>query len=364
VLVLNPQGWPNDIIAYLNTFSPWVEAIPIVGPRDELGAMIQAVLDGDEPEEPPEPPPEPPEEPPTGRQVISLHVQQPVAFEGYGDLEFVRDVQPSAVKLVDYFEQAQRYKAASPDTLVFVRHFVNHQGEYYENPDPWAGARAFLHTFLDSLQANAAWIDGVEGLNEIGIACGNPDGIARTVEWECAFAEVLHEEMGDAVAPSLLAVPVGNPEHAPAGEIELMLPAVMTVVQYDGWIDYHGYQRAVNGVVNWEDDWFHYAGRALESWDPIFSGYGLYPRYILGESGAFFDAVAGWRHDNCLDGDVNALIIFLRELRRRIWAWNAEHGDRCDGALLFTLLGGDSWRYYNLHGYVRQLADALIAANS
>jgi len=372
IIACNPQDWSTDLVEFYRTYYPGIMylAIEAATPEALREAMSRNFNDEDfevvEPIEPPvEPPPvEPPPAKPVpwkGLNVIGLHVQRPTACDGYGDLEFVRDV-PGIVKTVDYMEQHRYYKQVSDGKAVTLyRKFTDHQGQYWDL-SPRIGARKFLETFLDSLKTNADWVDYVEGLNEIGIACGQVEGIKRHVDFECAFADVLHEEMGDAVAPALLAVAVGNPEHAPSGEIELLIPAVQQVVKYGGLINYHGYHRVQHKQVSpaWADNWFHFAGRCLASWDPVFNAHGLYPNYVLGEGGAFLDAVAGWRHREVFAGDWNAYLNSLLQLRDYIVAWNAEHNDRCAGVSLFTYKpeGGD-WQRYNLYGYLDKLATAL-----
>lgn len=371
IIACNPGDWPGNLAEFYGIHYPGVHYMEIEADSPVGLVTLLAkdnrhyrVVPGPESLPPPPSPPPPPEPPPTGwMEPISLHVQQPTAKDGYGDLEFVRDVKPAVIKTVFFMEHHRLYKQVSPDTITVYRQFTDHQGQFWEQSDLRQGAREFLYTFLDSLQVNREWVDAVEGLNEIGIACGNPDGIERQVEFECWFAEALKEE-GSPAAPCLLAVPVGNPEHAPSGEVELMIPAARKVIEQGGYLNYHGYHRVHNGQVDppWDEgNWLHFAGRSMASWDPIFNAHDLYPQYILGEAGAFFDAIAGWKHHNVFNGDFNAYGQSLLEMRDHINAWNAEHGGRCRGVTLFTYRNpGDDWKYYNLYGYLSQLTELLI----
>ncbi len=364
IIACNPVDWPGDLRAFYYEYYPGILYLEVLAATpDDLRRELQEIID--EPPAPPPPPPPPlpppPERPPWAEmEVTSLHVQRPVAHDGYGDLEFVRDVRPAGIKLVDYFEHSRLYKQVSPDTQVFVRAFRDHQGQYWDLP-PEQGARLYLESFLDSLKTNAQWIDYAEGLNEIGIATGQVEGIKRHVAFEWWFAEHLAREMGDAVAPSLLAIAVGNPQHEPpSGEVSLLIPAVEQVVKYGGAINYHGYHRVHRKVVDpsWPNNSLHYAHRCLLSYDPVFNAAGLYPNYVLGEAGAFLDAVAGWKHGEVFGGDWGLYGQSLLENRALINAWNMDHNYRCICATLFTYTLAD-WRHYNLYGYARALTELL-----
>ena len=351
IIAINPDGWPGALDAFYDEYYPGVIYIPV---ECDLSNVADAVLEAIESGTSIPPPPPPPS--PLLRNLIGLHVQRPVASpDGWGCVQFVEAAKPSVMKLVGYMEHARLYKEVSPDTLVVYRQFTDYQ-DYYLWDDLRAAARAFLATFLDSLHTNAEWVDFAEGLNEVALQCGyvNP----RFIEFECRFAEALAEE-GYPARPLLGGVAVGNPELRPAPDLEIMLPMVRASIDHGGALNYHGYVKAVNGGVDWEDNWLYHAGRAFTSWDTYFVSQGLKPKYILGETGAFYSAAAGWKHDSCLAGDWNAYVELLQEFQRRIAEWNATHEGRCLGGTLFTYLLGDDWEYYNLYGYARQLAEAL-----
>lgn len=293
--------------------------------------------------------------PPSSEQLISLHLQKRVSH----DVEFVAAVQPTVVKTVLNMEFAHWIKDVSPDTLVIYRQWVQNQGQYWEDPDPNRGARRFLETHLDSLQHNADVIDYVESLNET-IATGDFDGIQRTVAFDVAFCEELEKAMGDAIRPSILTAAVGNPQHG--DETRLLVPAARASVEYGGVLGYHSYWlTTADGYDSLKSDWKHFAGRALESWDPIFRAEGIYPQYVFGECGAYATAHAGWKHEACLGGDLGKYLEQILYFRAKLNEWNAAHGGRCLGSTFFTSGGGSMWASFDLAGDdLRRLAEALI----
>ncbi len=352
IIAVNPNEWPDGadaLGAFYDQYYPGVDFVPVTCTEDDIAEKIASVIGGDP--EPPEP------QPPTGMSMIGLHVQVPSAdSNGFGDVQYVEVVKPSVMKLVGNMEHAHHYKAVSPDTLVVYRQWTAWQ-DYYKEPDLEKAAWDFLRTFLDSLLVNADYIDFAEGLNEVALQCGFVD--ARFIEFERQFAVALHDATGGAVRPLLGGIAVGNPEHRPAPDFEQMLPMIEIIVEYNGALNYHGYIRCLDGVVDWDDE-YHYSMRALESMDPYFTSRGLHPKYILGETGAFVNAKDGWRKSNCLSGDKAAYAALLREFDTRIKTWNVAHGDRCLGGTIFTCNASrDDWRYYDMHPDLAYFADEL-----
>ena len=275
-----------------------------------------------------------PPPPPTRGPLVSLHLQSQVE----GCLDFVSRVKPSIIKIFQQ-EVGREIKARSPETLVVLRKYTPDQNV---SGDLMERAREYIATFSDSLQVNAEWIDYVESYNET-IPSGNPEVTKRSVEFDCCFADAL-AELGLPVRPVLLNVPVGNPFE---DEVDLLLPAVRKVIEYDGAIGYHGYGYAAAPDGNLNDAWEYLAGRALEGWDPVFRAHGLYPDYFLGEAGAFATCGDGWRSSACLDGNWPMYLAQLNEFSERLKRWNALHGNRCLGGVLFTS-GGWGWESWEI----------------
>jgi len=303
---------------------------------------------------------EPPPPPCPAREVLSVHVQG----NSSAAADYIQQVQPGVVKFVMGMERGQWVKSVSPETLVVYRQWIGHQGQYLEDPDPKRGARRYLETFLDSLHRNADHVDYVESLNET-IATGDTYGIQRAVAFDAAFCECLADE-GYPARPIVLTAGVGNPQHG--DEVKLMLPAVRACVAAGGAVGGHTYTGCrVDGYRSMDDAWEHFAGRPLESWDPVFVSEGLYPDYIFTECGAIYcvnghmpSSEAGWGYRETLGGDAGAYVEVLMRCRRKWMDWNEGHGNRVLGATVFTAGGGKDWRHFELKDSVLgPLADVI-----
>jgi len=352
VIAVNPQYWPGGstgLQAFLNEHYPGVvyEEIVVATP-----AELELALRGS--------PPDPDPLPPTGGELISLHVQQWMAGVDY----FINLVEPAVVKLVEGMEQAHRVKELSPKTEVLYRHYEGDQGQFWDM-EPKAGARKFLETFLDSLHTNAAVIKWVEPLNEM-IATDDLPGIERTVAFDVAWCEVLEEE-GFPARPGVLTAGVGNPQHG--AQTEMLLPAIKAATDAGGVVvGPHAYWGAVPGYCTLDEEWDHYSGRGLESWDYSARTAGIYPHYVFGEGGAVYvapngsmpSAYAGWRDKATLGGDWETYLAQILQWRQKAGEWNERHADRCLGLTIFTISGYGEWKYFELGEYeLRALADAL-----
>lgn len=300
------------------------------------------------------PPPPPPPPPPLTGTPIGLHLQSMVD----GALEYIARTKPRAVKIFQ-MENARAIKAASPNTLVVLRYFTSDQNT---SGDLKKRAKEYVDSFKDSLVTNAEWIDYVESYNEL-IATHDIDGIKRSVEFDCCFADELMS-LGLPVAPLLLTAAVGNPYHKD-GEIELLLPAVRKVVQYNGVVGYHGYWYANPDEGGPDADYKYYAGRWCE-WDKVFNSHGLYPSYVLGESGAV-GAIRhpdgslqllpcdGWRSNMCCEGNWDRYKQQLYRMADLMDQWNKSHNNRAIGYTIFTT-GGWDWKTFE---FLKEQMEAL-----
>ena len=177
-------------------------------------------------------------------------------------------------------------------------------------------------------------IDGVESINEV-IGSNALEGLRRGVEFDVAFAEILHARYGDALAPVLLNVAVGNPLEA---EVQYLLPAAQAAERYNGMIGYHAYWSANQVQSFLVPNWDQHAGRWM-AWDRVFTAAGCYPRYLATEGGICY-AVDGWTFDSGLGWRATGFpfsryLADLAEYNRRVNAWNATHGNRCVGLTVF-----------------------------
>ncbi|GAG30701.1 unnamed protein product, partial [marine sediment metagenome] len=241
-----------------------------------------------------------------------------------------RDVKPRWVKLVGNMELGKLIKSASPDTKVLFRHHISHNSPFLNAPNKTQAACEFLALFWDSLVANAAYIDAIEGLNET-IATHDTDGIRKAVAFEVALSdELARRDIG--VGACLLNTAVGNPDHGL--ETQKLLPAAAAAVRNNGWLGYHPYFPCTPiHATHWMDsEWEHYHGRALASWDETFAKFNVKPRYLFTEGGAVgatvrpdgrpgaLNANAGWRYFTCLNGNLDAYITLLLRFRAKVAA--------------------------------------------
>jgi len=306
----------------LGVIDPWYGKLRRMNPGSFTG--IRALRWGDEKPEPPPPPkPEPPL-PPLSGKIFTLHVQE----WRDGIAEYLARATPNAIKIF-HPQHAARCHASSPNTLVVLRLYRSEQ-----NLAPGQAMR-YVEEMRHDLEQARPHIWGVESFNET-IPSGNANLIRKAVAFDCEFSDALMA-LGEPVKPVLLNVAVGNPGF---GEVDLLLPAVEKVCRTGGAVGYHAYWAASRELDLFDDYWQHHAGRWQE-WDKVFRAHGLYPRYILGEAGACawdgdWRPGDGWRSQFCYDGDWDWYLTQLRKFEQKIAEWNAQHGNRCLGACLFT----------------------------
>jgi len=233
-----------------------------------------------------------------------------------------------------------RYKQAAPDIITVWRKYVS----TIPQSTPQGEAQWYLDQYSAEIDAAAkamgisvgtllSGIDGIESANEV-IGSNALEGLKRAVEVDCYFADLLYARYGDALAPVLLNVAVGNPLES---EVEYLLPAAQEAERYGGFLGYHSYWSANTSTTFIESGWPYHAGRWME-WDKVFTAAGCYPRYIATEGGICyasdgwnFDPMRGWRA--C--GAFSKYIVDIAEYADRALAWNDTHGNRCAGITLF-----------------------------
>jgi len=282
-----------------------------------------------------------------GGEFLTLHLQTEVT----GWLDYVRAVKPGWVKLVGGAELSRRIKEASPGTQVLYRHHVQDHAPYLNDANPYRAALRFLDLFWPAVEANP--IDCVEGLNET-IATHDEAGTRKAVAFEAALSDAVAERSGGQVGACILNTAVGNPDH---NEVEWLLDAADAACENGHYVGYHAYfpvcpDKARSG--RWLDEEFeHFHGRALASWDVVFAEHGLAPRYLFTESGACAAAArsdgrpggmnpgGGWRSVDGLNGDLNFYIDLLLRFRLMVQEWNVEHDNRAEAAMIFTT--GQPW---------------------
>lgn len=292
-------------------------------------------------------------------EFVSIHRQTPVD----GWLQFVAETQPRWYKLVGDMEAAKEIKTVSPGTKVLYRHHKDDQEPFYRDEDVGRAVNNWLAEFWAGIEVNAQWIDAVEGLNEeIPTIAGDPtrrDKMLRVVRFETALSnEIARRDIG--VGCVLLNVAGGNPGH---DEVEHLLPAAMAAVHNRHWLGDHPYFPAhTTFTEKWmEEEGKHYHLRPLLSWDVVFAQNGINPRYLFNEGGGvgahlredgrpggYISSASGWRSPDCLNGNWPRYLALLLAWREQVAEWNKWHDNRAEGAMLFTVGGGDRWKHFNL----------------
>jgi len=350
VVAINPQEWTgdaNDLKVFYETYYPGVIYETITAKYPDIAAGRLALEDFDK-ENPPSGGYEGPVYPKVTNKHVGLHCQ------GLQDgvWEFASQ-NPSVMKFLSQTD-CGTCKLVSPETTVIFRQYVNHQGQYYDNLED--GPQAYIDTFSSGLWEQINRIRDeqpdmpkpyfyAESLNELY----GPTDIEKITIWDCAFADCLHDEFADYVAPALYCGAVGNPD---ASVYELMLKVARKAIEYNGLLGYHNYwwvNRLASGL---EYDWEWHAGR-WESLDAYFRSHKLYPRWYGGESGCVYGmpflASLGWLHPDVYNGDWGLYFTDIEKLEHFTADWNKKYGNRYIGSVLFTT-GPDfiGWEWFKI----------------
>ena len=301
-------------------------------------------------EEDPEPDPAPDPPPPTPMvgTGTSFHAQAHAA----GQMEYVAELTPNVFKVCHQAGMARDVHAASPKTLILYRKVWNDWHHYVYGYTDLAKAAADFIAWLmpeireiDAVMSGTQWM--IEGLNET-IATGAHQDILRVVEFESHFARQI-AALPYNVAPCLLNVAVGNPQHGP--ETEMLIPAAIASIETGGALGYHPYWPFTRDRTWLEEDWQHFAGRWDASWDATFRKHGVRPRYVLTESGPIggssqyhLDAWLGWRWINDWPRTLDEIVRFDRLCMQTV----AGKEGRYLGHTLFTT-GNVGWDLFQYH---------------
>jgi len=259
------------------------------------------------------------------------------------------------MKFVDQLGMCIEAKRAFPECLVVFRRCVDNDGYWIHEPDPKLSARRFLDIYSANIDTHArntgmsvaqilACVDVLEPPNEV-IGTFTPD-TELAVAFDCAFADAVRERYGKMVNAALLTIPVGNPD---ASEIYKLLPAARKAYTDGHYLAPHPYWPSNRDDIlrnpAWlEERWLHFAAR-WQTWDDLFRANGVYPRYYGGESGICyspdgwnFNSGRGWK--SC--GSFLQYIEQIKRARVGYQRWNALHGNRFTGSVLFCY-GSDGW---------------------
>lgn len=129
------------------------------------------------------------------------------------------------------------------------------------------------------------------------------------------------------------------------------------VQEHDGILSYHNYTSVLGKVIR-ADDWQYLSGR-WTTMDAAYKAAGVTVKWLFTEGGPtaigeyngtwYSGVMEGWKHPASYNGDLQAYIDgTIRYQLDHMTAWNAAHGNRCLGGVLFTTFNQNGWDYYKL----------------
>lgn len=267
----------------------------------------------------------------------------------------------SMVKSVMNGSMLVEAKQVNPNVVTVYRHYVpqNEQvvgGSWAENVGI---ARSFLQSFVDGtfFQQYAPHVDAVELYNEHINWTTPQDEVARRVQFEQACAEVWKNEFqasptiwrdGNPIRLVHANTSVGNNIPRELAEI---------AIAYDNWLGYHAYSKWDHGQRD-GGDWTYHSGR----WNTMEQSWGLKPTWAFTESGPYYDAEKGWKHEACLGDSIDAYVDAMRLWIGEIQRTPAYAEGRLKGFALFTT-GPDhvGWPYYQTRFPELDALSAMVA---
>jgi murein DD-endopeptidase MepM/ murein hydrolase activator NlpD len=334
-----------------------------------------------EPEEPINPSPAP-EEPqfPAPHQILGFQQQRARDWRD----QFIDAVKPDWWKLIGGMEEAHHLLSIHPGMKIVYRHHEDDWKRYVMAADKDKAADDLIGKFADSLCNNADAIHAVEGLNE-WIATNDYGTLEQASGWIEAYCAAL-DRIDMPAVPVTINAGVGNPqtdticaEEGIPSQIAYLVDGVRATIAAGGYVGYHSYHGArATGPGEYYctldgDERRYYSMRALLEWDPHFRAKGLYPQYLFTECGTIYVAPwggmpfadAGWKYEPCYGGDYQWKLeqAIKRELHanRLMAEWNAKHGNRARGRLVFLHGGNSDWKMFDWTG---EPSVALAAALS
>lgn len=364
-IAVNPAEWtgnPEDLKTLFASEYTATEYKSVTAASAEEMVIKITAEDFDDPDVPPDPP-DPPDPPAKTYTMMTYHQQDRVGgiLDNLGRLHDLGHPMRWYKLVHTNMEMAREIKAVSPNTKVLYRYVDNDVGHYHNNSDVNAAVNEFLAHFWEGVLLNP--IDAVESLNET-IATHDYPGIMKTVAFDSEFAKEVYRRTNAAIMPVTLTAAPGNPDHGE--EVEWLVPAARTTMQCGGMLGPHTYWPATPNRAQ-TDGWFsdaseylHHQMRPLISWDTVFKQHGIETCYYFGESGpvavhvrpdgspnGFVGSGAGWKADNCLQGNLAWLLDMIITYQGQIEVWNAANNNRCDGFAFFTtkINGWDNFQF-------------------
>lgn len=157
--------------------------------------------------------------------------------------------------------------------------------------------------------------------------------------WQTEYrGKVVHAQDGssglipDYVRLCIVNGPVGN--DIPAEFMKLAIDS-------DNWLGYHNYQNVIGGKPT-PNEFQFYSGR----WVGNEQAAGLRPTWAFTEGGPFIDTAKGWRHPECLNGDLAGLIACQRLVTQATSKTDAAAQGRLIGPTALFTASNSGWPWY------------------
>lgn len=328
VVAINPKSWGDDLEGFYKEHYPGVIYESITTDNAQEAAFRLKNDDFDK-----ENGYNGPVYPKTTNKLVGLHIQ--VLQDNVW--EFVLN-NPSIMK---FFGQTDcgTCKLLNPDTTVIFRHFTPDQNLDSDPHDYIDQFSAGLWEQIDRIRKERPDIPTpyfyAESFNEMYPSLNRVE-VQRAANYDIAFAEALHAEFGEYVAPALFCAAIGNPHES---EYDIIREVARVSVIYNGLMGYHNYWWANYGKTGILEDWEYHSGRWM-GMDEYFKEFGIYARWYGGEGGVVYGmpflASLGWKHANVYNNIWELYLKDIEILEAKNAAWNAENGNRFIGTVLFT----------------------------
>lgn len=257
----------------------------------------------------------------------------------------------AVVKWVTVQQLAEVY-ARNPNIITMLR-YVNDGLQQVSSSDTDATranrARTWFNSFIDGtfLNGSTAGVPHWKATKVIGWwneYYANSQSAAEKELWwrqERVAAQVWRDEYRNNPAfggklshirLAICAAAVGN---------DIPWQSAQTAKDFDCVLDYHTYTYYYRGIRA-ANDWDDLSGR-WEGMDEQFRSMGFSVPWLFGESGPFESAVTGWRHEECLGGNVQAYVNAVEDWIIDTKETLAYQQGRVLGFCLFTTGGGAQW---------------------
>jgi len=211
-------------------------------------------------------------------------------------------------------------------------------------------ARDFFRTFVDgTFEQYAHNVDAIEEWNEYNATSHTGQELAERIAWADAVSWVWKNEYRTVPKLAHVRLVLGN---VAVGN-DLPWEYARFAAERDAILGYHPYipWRNKEPMVN---EWQYYSGR-WSYMDAAFRSRGYRCQWLFTEFGPVgYEPPAvllpgdGWRHPAVCDTDVDNYLASMRYWLQMVDSWNAQHGGRALGAVLFSSHNaGGVWKHFD-----------------